>query len=65
MQGLTAAVAAVRAAAKRCVVATPRVLKPGEERLARFYVRLGADALLLRSAGLLRQLSDLGRPGQR
>ena len=45
-----------------CQVATPRVLKPGEERLIRLYLRLGPDALLLRSAGLLHQLTQLGVP---
>jgi hypothetical protein len=58
VHGLRAAVTAVRVARKRCVVATPRVLKPGEERLAAFYLRLGADALLLRSTGLLWQLTQ-------
>lgn len=57
------AVAAVRAAGKRVVVACPRVLKPGEDALARFYLRLGADALLVRSAGLLYRLSRAGGPG--
>ncbi|KAK9904967.1 hypothetical protein WJX75_006604 [Coccomyxa subellipsoidea] len=63
VHGLRQAVALVRGAAKRCVVATPRILKPGEERLARFYLRLEPDALLLRSAGLLHQLTELGQPG--
>lgn len=45
-----------------CQVATPRVLKPGEERLIRLYLRLAADALLLRSAGLLHQLAQLRVP---
>jgi hypothetical protein len=38
----------VRSAGKRLVVATPRILKPDEQRLSLFYLRLGADALLLR-----------------
>lgn len=48
MHGLKEACAAVRAAGRRVVVATPRVLKPDEQRLWLFYLRLGADALLLR-----------------
>ena len=64
VHGLRQAVALVRAAAKRCLVATPRVLKPGEERLARFYLKLQPDALLLRSSGLLHQLRELGQPGE-
>ena len=64
VHGLKEACAAVRAAGRRLVVAAPRVLKPGEEALLRFYLRLGADALLLRSAGALQQLMDLGGPGE-
>lgn len=63
VHGLREACAAVRAAGKRVVVATPRVLKPGESRLWQFYLRLGADALLLRSSGLLHRLMHLGGPG--
>ena len=51
VQGLKEATAEVRAAGKRVVVATPRILKPDEQRLWRFYLGLKADALLLRSAG--------------
>lgn len=63
VHGLRKAVAAVKAARKRCVVATPRILKPGEERLAAFYLRLQPHALLLRSAGLLWQLSRMAQLG--
>ena len=63
VHGLREAVAAVRAAGKRVIVACPRVLKPGEDGLAGFYLRLGADALLLRSAGLLYRLSRADGPG--
>ena len=63
VQGLREAAAAVQAAGTRAVVATPRILKPDEHRLWRFYLGLGADALLLRSAGLLQQLMALGGPG--
>ena len=63
VHGLRDAVSDVHAAGKRVVVATPRVLKPDEQRLWRFYLGLRADALLLRSAGLLQQLLSLGGPG--
>lgn len=63
VHGLKDAVRAVQAAGRRCVVATPRVLKPDEQRLWRFYMGLGADALLVRSAGMLMALLELGGPG--
>ena len=59
VHGLQAAVDAVRASGRFAVVATPRVLKPDEERLWRFYLKLGADALLVRSAGLMQTLTRL------
>ncbi|KAG2432764.1 hypothetical protein HYH02_012897 [Chlamydomonas schloesseri] len=65
VQGLREAVAAVRDSGRRVVVATPRVLKPDEQRLWLFYLRLGADALLVRSAGMLHTLQQLGGPGAR
>jgi len=40
VHGLREAVAAAQRAGKRAVVATPRVLKPGEDGLAAFYLRL-------------------------
>jgi len=58
--GLEEAVDAARAAGRQCAVCLPRVLKPGEDRLWRFYRRLKADALLVRSAGALYQLLELG-----
>ena len=63
VHGLQAAVQRVQAAGKRAVVATPRVLKPDEERLSTFYLRLRADALLVRSIGMLHSLTALGGPG--
>lgn len=63
VHGLAEAVQAVQAAGRRAVVALPRVLKPGEHRLLNFYLRLGADALLLRGAGALQQLLELGGAG--
>lgn len=63
VHGLAKAVKLVQDAGKTAVVATPRVLKPEEEQLWRFYLNLGADALLVRSAGLLRTLLDLRESG--
>ncbi|KAJ9533870.1 hypothetical protein QJQ45_026958 [Haematococcus lacustris] len=63
VQGLREAVAEVRASGRKVAVATPRVLKPDEERLVHFFLRLRPDALLVRSAGLLHQLTRLGGPG--
>jgi len=59
VHGLQKAVRAVQDAGKTAVVATPRVLKPEEEQLWRFYLNLGADALLIRSAGLLQTLLEV------
>jgi hypothetical protein len=63
VHGLKEACAAVRAAGRRLVVATPRILKPGEERLWLYFCRLAPDALLLRSSGLLWQLGRRGGAG--
>jgi collagenase-like PrtC family protease len=63
VHGLRDAVDKVKAAGKRCVVATPRILKPDEQRLWSFYLRLRADGLLIRSTGFLQQMADLGGAG--
>jgi putative protease len=63
VHGLREAVAAVRAAGRRAVVALPRILKPDEQRLLLFYLRLAPDALLIRGAGALQQLLELGGEG--
>ena len=65
VHGLREAVDAVRRGGRSAVVATPRVLKPEEEKLWRFYLSLGADALLVRSAGLMRTLATLRREQRR
>ena len=39
------------------------MLKPGEERLANFYLHLQPDALLIRSAGMLQHMTALRTPG--
>jgi len=58
--GLKEAVKAVKAAGKRAIVATPRILKPAEEKMVSFFLSLKADSLLVRSSGMLRQLQELG-----
>jgi collagenase-like PrtC family protease len=60
VHGLKDACIQVRSAGRRLIVAAPRIFKPGEERLWRYYCRLAPDALLVRSAGLLRELQRLG-----
>lgn len=57
MRGIEASVGLVRAAGLRAVVAAPRVIKPAEEGLWHVLVAAGADAILVRSAGLLSQLA--------
>lgn len=45
-------------------MALPRILKPDESRLLLFYLKLGADALLLRGecrAGVERSRAELSR----
>jgi collagenase-like PrtC family protease len=63
IQGLRECVEEVKKAGKIVVVATPRIIKPDEYKLFSFYVRLRPDALLVRSAGFLQQLLELGGPG--
>ncbi|MEE4661648.1 MAG: U32 family peptidase, partial [Halieaceae bacterium] len=65
VHGLKQACERVKASGKRLIVAAPRVFKPGEERLVRYLLRLQADALLVRSNGLLQHLQSLGGSGGR
>ncbi len=58
VKGLREAVAEVKAAGIRAVAASPRVLKPAEENIRAFLVKLGADAILVRSLGLLHSLLE-------
>ncbi len=60
LYGLKPAVERVLEAGLTCRVASPRILKPGEEKIAEFLVRLGCP-LLVRPAGLLEMLQ--GREG--
>jgi putative protease len=62
VHGLRSACDTVKAAGKRLVVATPRIVKPDEDSMfMNLYTRLGADAILVRSLGLLQLL--LGASG--
>ena len=56
VKGLGDAVAEIQAAGRRAIAVSPRVLKPAEERLRAFLLKLGADAVLVRSLGLLESL---------
>ncbi|MFU8888264.1 MAG: DUF3656 domain-containing U32 family peptidase [Trueperaceae bacterium] len=58
LYGLRPSVERVRAAGLRVRVASPRVLKPAEQRVVRFLLDLGAE-IVVRSAGLLRDLTAL------
>jgi collagenase-like PrtC family protease len=62
VRGLKEAVAEVRAAGIRAVAASPRVLKPAEENIRAFLLKLGADAILVRSLGLLHSLLEVDGP---
>jgi putative protease len=60
--GLGRAVARARAAGATVVIATPRVIKPGEERILAHLCRLEPDALLVRSWAALALAVDAGVP---
>ena len=47
----------------KAVVASPRVIKPGECGIWRTLLRLEPDGLLIRSAGLLQRMTSLGGEG--
>ena len=47
----------------KAVVASPRVIKPGECGIWRTLLRLEPDGLLIRSAGLLQRMASLGGEG--
>jgi putative protease len=62
LYGLRPAVAEVKAAGVEVRVASPRILKPGEERIAEFLLKLDCP-LLVRAGGLLRRLQgQTGHP---
>lgn len=61
LYGLRPAVERVKAAGIDVRVASPRVLKPGEERIVRFLLKLECP-LLVRSGGLIEALRQAERP---
>jgi putative protease len=61
LYGLGASVDRIRAGAIEVRVASPRVLKPGEQRIVHFLLKLGAP-ILVRSAGLLEGLRRTRHP---
>ena len=63
VKGLAASCEKVRAAGKRVIVATPRIMKPDEKHLWVYYVKLSADALLVRGTGMIHHFMKLGGPG--
>ena len=54
--GLQEAICAIQDTGRRAVAVSPRVLKPKEERIRSFLLGLEADAILVRSLGLLHSL---------
>ncbi len=58
LYGLRPSVEKILEAGIRAVVASPRVLKPAEERIHKFLIDLGASAILVRSVGLLHTLLE-------
>jgi len=63
VDGMRDAVARIREANVRAVVASPRIIKPGESGIWRTLLRLEPDGLLVRSAGLLYRMNQLGGAG--
>ncbi len=61
LYGLRPSVERVQAAGIEVRVASPRVLKPNEQRIVAFLLRLGAP-VLVRSAGLLQALREVDAP---
>ena len=60
--GLGKAVARAKAAGVRVVIATPRVQKPGEDKIIAHLKKLAPDAILVRSWAALATLTDGGAP---
>ncbi|MBZ0237107.1 MAG: DUF3656 domain-containing protein, partial [Deltaproteobacteria bacterium] len=57
--GLSRAVARARSAGARVILATPRILKPGEEKILAHLVKLEPDAILVRCWAALASLAQL------
>jgi len=64
VDGMRDAVATVRKCeGAKVVLATPRIIKPGEEGIWKTLLRLEPDGLLIRSSGLVHKLQTLGGCG--
>jgi len=65
VDGMREAVSRVRTIgdSTRVVVATPRIIKPGEEGIWKSLLSLETDGLLIRAAGLIHKLMTLGGQG--
>jgi hypothetical protein len=63
VQGLRKVAKALQSDGHRVVLATPRIVKPGEERVLAFFLGTPCDALLVRSVGMLQRLAELGGTG--
>jgi collagenase-like PrtC family protease len=63
LEDMEEAVKAIRELGVKVVVASPRIIKPGESGIWRTLLRLEPDGLLVRSAGLLHRLMSLGGTG--
>ena len=62
--GIEQAVARIREVGTiDAIVASPRIIKPGESSIWKILLRLQPDGLLIRSAGLLQRLAALGGEG--
>ena len=71
IEGIRSAVSRIRDAQAiashglRVVVASPRIIKPGEEGIWQTLLKTNPDGILVRSTGLLHRLMQLGGTGQR
>ena len=71
VEGIWSAVSRIREAQARTphdlrvVVASPRIIKPGEEGIWQTLLKTNPDGILVRSTGLLHRLMQLGGAGQR
>ena len=63
VEGMARALQRARESNLKVTLASPRIIKPGEEGIWRTLLRLEPDALLLRSAGLVHRMVQLGGPG--
>lgn len=63
IDGIREAVTKLRQTSTKVVIATPRIIKPGEDEIWKTLLRLEPDGLLIRSAGLIRRLQALGGSG--